>query len=246
MARLDLELLLALWLSLPACNQESPQNKKVMINSQVKGGDRIGIAPLFTWKNNYLLNAQVAILQKIPTFVSLSLIIAGLCIGIIVPADVLFTKSDFGISESESMNFGLLLDGYDEWEFIFKNNMMVCFNLLLGVLTLGFSSSIQLIWTGCTVSWVVQSTMLSGTSGQKIMALILPHGLIELGGFTMVGAVSFEGFIMLYHKLRYDEWSFDNERMILIMKRITAGILLILMASIIETYVTGLISAKIK
>ncbi len=78
------------------------------------------------------------------------------------------------------------------------------------------------------------------------MALFLPHGLIELGGFAMVGAVSFEGFVMLYHKLRYDKWSFDNERMILIMKRITAGIILILMASIIETYVTGLISAKIK
>ena len=32
-----------------------------MIHSQVKGGDRIGIAPLFTRKNNYLLNAHEAL-----------------------------------------------------------------------------------------------------------------------------------------------------------------------------------------
>ena len=138
----------------------------------------------------------------------------------------------------------VFLDGHDEWKFIIGTNLKVCTVLLTGVLSLGFMSMANLAWIGLSTGWVVRSAMVSGVSWERVAALTLPHGLLELAGFAMIAAVGCEGFIIVYRKLRFNKWSFSMDRMSLNFRRLTAGLLLVLAASMVETYITGQIAAR--
>ena len=102
----------------------------------------------------------------------------------------------------------------------------------------------NLAWIGLSTGWVVRSAMVSGVSWERVAALTLPHGLLELAGFAMIAAVGCEGFIIVYRKLRFNEWSFSMDRMSLNFRRLTAGLFLVLAASMVETYLTGQIAAR--
>ena len=78
---------------------------------------------------------------------------------------------------------------------------------------------------------------------ERVAALTLPHGLLELAGFAMIAAVGCEGFVIVYRKLRFDDWSFSMDRMSLNFRRLAAGFFLVLVASLVETYITGQIAA---
>ena len=147
-------------------------------------------------------------------------------------------------SESGALPFHEFLDGYDEWEYIIGANLRVCANLLTGLLSLGYMSMVNLAWIGLSLGWTVQSAMESGMSYYRLAALTLPHGLMELGGFAMIATVSCEGFIIVYRKLRFDLWSFGSDRLSLNVRRLTTGLLFVLAASIVETYITGQIAAR--
>ena len=147
-------------------------------------------------------------------------------------------------SESGTLPFRRFLDGYDEWELIIRANLRVCVNLLTGLLSLGFMSMVNLVWIGLNLGWTVQSAMESGMSCYRLAALTLPHGLMELGGFAMIAAVGCEGFVIVYRKLRFDLWSFGRDRLSLNCRRLTAGLFIVLAASIVETFITGQIAAR--
>lgn len=137
------------------------------------------------------------------------------------------------------------LDGGDEWRFIFSTNFLVSMKILLGLLSFGLVSVVILGWTGTIVAWSTLSALDSGASIHAIAALILPHGVIELAGFTFFGAVGCEGLVLFYQKLRYDSWLIDSDRLAVNVRRLVTGFLLISAASIIETFVTGQIANKI-
>ena len=137
------------------------------------------------------------------------------------------------------------LDDGDEWRFIIGTNLLVSMKILLGLLSFGLVSVMILGWTGTIVAWSTISALETGASIYDIAALILPHGVIELAGFMLFGAVGCEGLLLSYQKLRYESWFIDSNRLALNARRLVAGFLLISAASIIETFVTGQIADKI-
>ena len=136
------------------------------------------------------------------------------------------------------------LDGGDEWKFIIGNNLLVSLRILFGLLSFGLVSVMILGWTGTILAWSTLSALDSGASIYAIAALILPHGVIELAGFTFFGAVGCEGLVLFCQKLKYDSWLIDSNRLTLNVRRLVTGFLLISAASIIETFVTGQIANK--
>jgi len=136
-------------------------------------------------------------------------------------------------------------DGFDEWVFIYKHNMKVCLILLLGLVTLGILTLLNLLWTGLALTVAARFAYLMGTSWQKTLALILPHGFLEIIVLTLVGEVGVEGLFLVYRKLRYDQWCYDINLLFTNVKRVASGSFLILTASIIETLLTGQIAEKL-
>ena len=190
------------------------------------------------------MTANAYRLNKLPFLLAVCCILAGFFVGSSIPIDAGSASTPDHPSESNALPIRGFLDGYDEWELIIGANIRVCVNLLIGLLSLGYMSMINLAWIGLSFGWAVQSAIESGMSSHKLAALTLPHGLMELGGFAMVAAVSCEGFAFVYRKLRFDEWSFGCDRLSLNLRRLSAGLCLVLAASIVETYITGQIAAR--
>lgn len=183
-------------------------------------------------------------LNKVPFLLAVCCILAGYVIGKSTPMDTGPAGAPEHAADANTLLPRVFLDGHDEWKFIIGTNLKVCTVLLTGVLSLGFMSMANLAWIGLSTGWVVRSAMVSGVSWERVAALTLPHGLLELAGFAMIAAVGCEGFIIVHRKLRSDDWSFNTDRMSLNIRRMTAGLLLVLTASMVETYITGQIAAR--
>ena len=183
--------------------------------------------------------------MKLPFILSVSSLVIGLCIGAVISLDSTLREATNEQSTSAPVNTRPLLDGADEWRYIFSTNLIVSFKMLFGLLTLGIVSIVSLCWTGINLSWVILSANEIGVSWMEIAALILPHGLIEIGGLCFFGAVGCEGMILVYRIIKFDAWFIESNRLTLNARRLVTGFLLISTASIIEAFVTGQIAAKI-
>lgn len=182
-------------------------------------------------------------LNKVPILLAVCCILAGFAIGRSSPLDTGPAGAPDHAADAITLLPRVFLDGHDEWEYIIGTNLKVCAVILTGVLSLGFMSMVNLAWIGLSIGWVVRSAMESGMSWERVAALTLPHGLLELAGFAMIAAVGCEGFIIAYRKLRFDDWSFSLDRMSLNFRRLAAGLFLVLAATMVETYITGQIAA---
>ena len=182
-------------------------------------------------------------LNKVPFMLAVCCILAGILFARSFPLDTGPAGAPDHASDANTLFPHVFLDGHDEWKYIIGANLKVCAVLLAGILSLGFISMANLAWIGLSTGWVVRSAMESGMSWERLAALTLPHGLLELAGFAMIAAVGCEGFIIVYRKLRFDDWSFSLDRISLNFRRLAVGILLVLAASMVETYITGQIAA---
>ena len=182
-------------------------------------------------------------LNKVPFLLAVCCILAGFLIGGSSPIDRGPADAPDQSAAANTLLPRVFLDGHDEWEYIIGTNLKVCAVLLTGIISLGFISMVNLAWIGLSIGWVVQSAIESGMSWERLAALTLPHGLLELAGFAMIAAVGCEGFVIVYRKLRFDDWSFSWYRISLNLRRLTMGLLLVLAASMVETYITGQIAA---
>ena len=192
-----------------------------------------------------VISRSAHITGKLPFFISLASVIVGLGVGAALPLDMI-TKEPTGPETSTLMpDSRPFLDGGDEWLFIIGNNLLVSLRILLGLLSFGLVSVVILGWTATIVAWSTLSALDSGVSIYHIAALILPHGVIELAGFIFFGAVGCEGLVLFCQKLKYDSWLIDSDRLALNVRRLVTGFVLITVASIIETFVTGQIANKI-
>ena len=185
------------------------------------------------------------ITSKLPLLISIASVIVGLGVGTAMPLDMIAKEPTDPGTSTLMLDSRPFLDGGDEWRFIIGNNLLVSMKILLGLLSVGLVSFVILGWTGIIVAWSTISALDSGASMYHIAALILPHGVIELAGFTFFGAVGCEGLVLIYQKLKYDSWLIDSNRLALNVRRLVTGFLLISAASIIETLVTGQIANKI-
>ena len=183
--------------------------------------------------------------MKLPFILSVSSLIIGLCIGAVISLDSKFTETTNEQSSAAPIITRPLLDGADEWKYIFSTNLIVSFKMLFGFVTLGMIGMASLCWTGINLSWVTLSAYESGVSWMEIAALILPHGLIEIGGLCFFCAVGCEGMTVVYRIIKYDAWFIESNWLALNARRLVIGFLLISAASIIEAFVTGQIAAKI-
>ena len=190
-------------------------------------------------------NIPARITSKLPFLLSLASIIAGLGIGAAKPLDMIAKEPTEPGSSTFMIDSRPFLDGGAEWKFIIGNNLLVTLKILLGLLSFGLVSVMILGWTGTITAWSTISMLDSGASIYAIAALLLPHGVVELAGFTFFGAVGCEGLVLFYQKLKYDTWFIDSYRLAVNVRRLVIGFILISAASIIETFVTGQIANKI-
>ncbi|MYA77240.1 MAG: stage II sporulation protein M [Gemmatimonadetes bacterium] len=198
-----------------------------------------------TLRTNIKVIISTQMTMKLPFILAVSSLVIGLCIGAVISLDSTLREATNKQSSTAPVNTRPLLDGADEWRYIFSTNLIVSFKMLFGILTLGMIGMVSLCWTGINLSWVLLSAYESGVSLYAIAALILPHGVVELAGFVFFGAVGCEGLVLFYQKLRHDTWLIDSNRLAVNVRRLVTGFLLISAASIIEAFVTGQIAAKI-
>lgn len=112
---------------------------------------------------------------------------------------------------------------------IFLNNISVGF-LGMGIAFISTSTLVFLIiWNASLLAYVVQSA-------QNITALLgyLPHGLLEIGGFVLLGLA---GSLTSYRLERYSRFTADANRYLFrnVALLLVFGIILITMAAFFET-----------
>lgn len=74
--------------------------------------------------------------------------------------------------------------------FVFQNNARVLLLLVAGALTLGVLTALVLVFNGVLIGWVV--AVAAGEAGVGLtLALLLPHGVIELPAFWIAAGVAF-------------------------------------------------------
>jgi len=121
-------------------------------------------------------------MTKVPFLICITFFLVGMGIGLSLPSEYLL-NSDGGFNsetDMKSLPARPYKDGFDEWVFIYKHNMKVCLILLLGLVTLGILTLLNLLWTGLALTVAARLAYLIGTSWQKTLALILPHGFFEI------------------------------------------------------------------
>lgn len=188
--------------------------------------------------------ASVRLANKLPFLLSICSVLIGMGIGAMIPLGPAEDEVNPVRPSPLYANTRPLLEGGDEMRFILSTNLLVSCKMLLGLITCGMISIVMLMWTGMNISWAVHSALGSGIPLNTVAALILPHGIIELAGFLFFGSTGCEGLLLVCRKLKYDEWQVDSSRLNLNICRVLAGFFLISFASVLETFVTGLVSAK--
>lgn len=118
------------------------------------------------------------------------------------------------------------------------NNLLALGVDALGLVTVGLASVLMLLLNGFVVGLVVG--LLAGeTSLLLLVALLLPHGVVELTAFWLVAGVVFR----VYHRMaRYvvgrDERFLDRQEVFEAAVLFGVAVLMILVAAVIEVHVT--------
>jgi uncharacterized membrane protein SpoIIM required for sporulation len=136
-------------------------------------------------------------------------------------------------------------DSLNDLTIIASRNLRIGLQLLLGFVSLGIYSLIQLFGIGFAFGSIVCSAARAGIQIHKIALLLGSHTFIEFAGFILIGAIEFEAAIIAYRKLRHDRMPDERGYWIGLAKQAALGFALILLAAIIEVYVTGTIARRI-
>lgn len=134
--------------------------------------------------------------------------------------------------------------GWNDLLVIASRNLRLGLQLLLGGVSLGCYSLIQLFVIGLTLGLVVAGARDGGVSWSMLAALLGPHTPIEFVGFAMIGALEFEAAAIVYCKLRYDRTDVDSSYLRRLARRAVIGFLLLAVAAVVEVYVTGTLAKR--
>lgn len=122
-------------------------------------------------------------------------------------------------------------------------NLGIGARLVAGVVSLGIYSLIELLAIGLSLGHLVRTAAVSGHPLHELALITLPHSVLELTAFALLGALEFEAGVLAYRKLRYDRLELAPSYAAAVGKRAMAGFGLIALAAVVETYLTGALAA---
>ena len=118
---------------------------------------------------------------------------------------------------------------------IVGRNMTVFGLLLTGVLTWGVTSLSTLVFNGLALGGLMASSLRGGMPTGTLAALLLPHGIIELGAFVTAGAIGLRGWSIGRQAMRTGRFDVD---LVALRGPATIAGAAILVAAAIESTVT--------
>lgn len=145
------------------------------------------LAVLRTYALAVLRHARIALDEHRSAFlVSTALFVVGLLAGLGMAAAGIDLLELLGLDD---LSDALPEDAELTVKFLFRNNSRVLLMLVAGALTLGLLTAFLLGYNGLLVGWVVGWT--AGDVGiGLLLALLVPHGVLELPAFWLGGAVA--------------------------------------------------------
>ena len=119
---------------------------------------------------------------------------------------------------------------------IFKNNMKGCFLNIVGGITLGIGTVVNLSVNGFSLSDIIVNSYHSGLSMENIFKMILPHSF-ELIGLWLSGAI---GFIITWEIIKFMRG--QNVFTVSFIKQVVLLITIIFFITLLAAYVEVYIS----
>lgn len=121
---------------------------------------------------------------------------------------------------------------------ILVNNLIALGVDALGLVTVGLASALMLFLNGLVVGAVV-AVGLEQASPLLLAALVVPHGVIELSAFFLVGGMAFR----VYHRLAryligYDDAPLTRVELFEVAVLLAVAVAMIVVAAAVEVFVT--------
>jgi len=118
------------------------------------------------------------------------------------------------------------------------NNLVAVGVTALGLVTFGVVAAVSLLFNGLILG-AVFGAGLESTSPAVLLALVVPHGVVELPAFWLVGALSFRVTHRLVNYLRgVEETILTRVELFEVAVLLAVTALLILIAAVVEAHVT--------
>jgi uncharacterized membrane protein SpoIIM required for sporulation len=168
--------------------------------------------------------------------VGLLLIVAGIAAGLVMPVP----QQPWSPAAEGAISYGL-----SELWLIASRNLWIGLQLVIGAVSLGIYSLIQLFGLGFSLGWTISAATHNAVPPSHIVLLLAPHGIIEFAGFLVLAAIEFEAAKLAYRKLRYGQMTLDKPFLLSLAKQALLGVALIGVAAIVEVYLTGPIAASL-
>lgn len=159
----------------------------------------------------------------------LLLIVSGVAVGWVLPLPLPTWQPRVDSAGSGGLS--------DLW-LIAGRNLRIGLQLLIGIVSLGIYSFIQLFSTGIALALTLKAGLGAGVALGQLLLALAPHTVPEFAGFILLGALEFEALRLAYHKLRYDQLPFDRARLVRLTKQALLGLALIALAAGVEVYLT--------
>jgi uncharacterized membrane protein SpoIIM required for sporulation len=137
------------------------------------------------------------------------------------------------------------LHGWPALSLIAGRNLRVGLQLLVGAVTLGAYGVAQLCGLGFALGALLRACAGAGLSPTRVALLLAPHTLIEFAGFVALGALEFEAAVAVCRTLRDDRARVGCAQLRACGRRALIGFALILVAAVIEVWVTGAIAKSL-
>lgn len=167
--------------------------------------------------------------QQQALWFGLLLIVLGVAVGWVLPLPLPSWQLRAHAADSGGLS--------DLW-LIAGRNLQIGLRLLIGIVSLGIYSVLQLFSTGIALALTLKAGLGAGIAPGRILLLLAPHTVPEFAGFMLLGALEFEAARLAYHKIRYDQLPFNQVRLRALTKQALLGLVLIVLAAGVEVYFT--------
>lgn len=129
------------------------------------------------------------------------------------------------------------------WAAIASHNLLIGVRLLLGAASLGLYSAAELFMTGVILGAVSKSAYASGFPFAELLRGILPHGVFELTGFSVLASFGFQAAWLAWRALCGADvlpWRALGR---FVLRQSLIGFAFIAAASVVEVFVTPYVVA---
>ncbi len=166
-------------------------------------------------------------------------------LGLLLAASITLPDFLFSPVQGQSIDSSIIdrVRSVAMFKLILLNNSKVFLVFTLGILTCGIITLFQLFVIGATLGLGAQLGLTHGGSFSLILATLLPHGILEITAFMVVGALGFYFPFRIYrqiHGLAID-WTQEIKTYGLLCM---SAYIVLFFAALIETFVTPVIVAK--